>query len=169
MKIKVLFAFEIALIAIAIVAIMILVEVTPYLGSSKPDSQIGVYSQKLFTEGNVTLSSGQIASAWFNYSSYDPSILVVDLTFQSWRNPGYLSIYCNGLHVSTIDAKPENPHILLTAISFSGLDLVKPRVDLVSPAPFDAFTYGNEVAFIPGPQNGYEGTFSYQISIRGSR
>jgi hypothetical protein len=169
MKLKGLLAFEVAFVTISIVAIMFFVEVTPYLASSKPGSQIGVYNQKLFTEGNVTISKGQIASARFNYSSYDPAILVVDLIFQSWQNPGYLSIYCNGLHVTTINVQPENPHVVLTTISVSGFDVVNPRADLVSPAPVDAFTYGNEVAFIPELQNGYEGTFSYQISIRGSR
>ena len=168
-KLKKLLAIEISVAVIVLVTIMLLVEVTPYLASSRPDSQIGVYNQKLFAEGNATISAGQSVSAWFNYSSFDPPILVFDLTFQNWQTPGALSIYCNGLCVTTIDASPNNPHMVLTAIGVSGLDIVKTRADLVYPAPPSVYTYGNQITFTPSPGNGYQGSFNYKISLRGSR
>jgi hypothetical protein len=169
LKLKKVFAIEICVAVVVLVIILLFVEVTPYLASSKPDSQIGMYKQRLFAEGNATLSAGQQVSAWFNYSSFDPPILVFDLTFQSWRTPGSLSIYCNGLRIETIDASPDNPHVVLTAIAVSGFDLVKTRADLIYPAPPNAYTFGNQIAFISNPINGYEGSFNYQISLRGSR
>ena len=162
MKLKGLFAFEIAAVAIVLVVIMVFVEVTPYLASSKPDSQIGVYNQKEFAKGNVTLAAGQTTSAQFNYSTYDPAILVVDLSFQSWQTPGLLSVYCNGRIIATINATQDYPQLRLNAISVSGWDWVKP------PSP-NSFTYGNEITFVSEPENGFEGAFSYQIDIRGSR
>ncbi len=125
--------------------------------------------QKTFAEGSATLSVGQSVSAWFNYSSFDPPILIFDLTFQSWQTPGPLSIYCNGLRIATLEASPDNPHIVFTVIAVSGVDLVKTRADLIYPAPPNAYTYGNEIAFTPNPGNGYQGSFNYQISLRGSR
>ncbi len=162
MKLKSLFAFEIAAVAVAIIVIMFFVEFTPYLASSKPNSQIGVYNQREYAKGSVSLAMGQTASAQFNYSTYDPAILVVDLAFQNWQNSGYLSLYCNGRVIATIQATPNNPSVRLTTISVSGWDWVKPP-------SVNAFTYGNEVTFVSEPENGYEGNFSYQISIRGSR
>jgi hypothetical protein len=32
-----------------------------------------------------------------------------------------------------------------------------------------SFVFGNEITFTSDPPNGYEGAFSYQIKIRGSR
>jgi hypothetical protein len=162
LKLKKLFAIEIASVIVVLVIIMFFVEVTPYLVSSKPNAQIGVYNQKEFAKDIVTLASGQTASAQFNYSTYDPAILIIDLTFQNWQTPGYLSLYCNGRIIATVYASTANPEIHFTTISVSGWDWVKPPST-------NSFTYGNEVTFSSEPQNGYEGTFSYQISIRGSR
>jgi hypothetical protein len=162
LKLKKLFAVEIALFVVVLVVVLFFVEVTPYLASSKPDSQIGVYNEKQFAVGTVELTAGQTVSAQFNYSTYDPAILVVDLTFQNWQMPGALSIYCNGRVIATILATPNNPTVRLTTISVSGWDWVKPP-------SLNSFTYGNEVTFVSEPGNGYQGAFSYQIDIRGSR
>jgi hypothetical protein len=162
LKLKSLFAIEIASAIIVVVVVLFVVEVNPYLLSSKSSSQIGVYNEKVYAKGNATLDLGQIVSAQFNYSTYDPAILVVDLTFQNWEVPGDLSVYCNGLLVATIHATPDNPTARLNMISVSGWDWVKPPT-------IDAYTYGNEVSFESDPQTGYQGTFSYQIDIRGSR
>ena len=164
MKLKKLFAIEVGSVAIVIIAIMFFVEVTPYLASSKPNSQIGVFNQKVYAQETVTLKQGERTQSRFNYTTYDPAILVVDLKFQSWDRPGYLSLYCNGILIVTIDATPKNPDVQLTTITVSGYDLVKP------PAGYSySYTYGNEIALLSDPSNGFEGTFNYQISIRGSR
>lgn len=162
MNLKKLFVVEIASIVIVVVLAIVLVEVTPYLASSKLNSSIGVFNQKEFAQGVVTLGVGQMASAQFNYSTFDPAILVVDLTFQNWQTPGVLSMYCNGRSIGRILATPNSPTVRITAISVSGWDWVKPP-------SINSFTYGNEITFVSEPENGYEGTFSYQVDIRGSR
>ena len=169
MKLKKLMVVEISVVVIVLVSILLFVEITPYLASANPESQIGIYNQRLFAQGNATLSAGQSASAWFNYSSFDPPILVFDLTFLSWQTPGSLSVYCNGLRIATIEASPDKPHVVLTAVAVSGMDLVKTRADLIYPAPPNAYTFGNQVAFTSNPGDDYEGSFNYQISLRGSR
>jgi hypothetical protein len=149
--------------AIAIlVVVLVLVQFSPFLASTTEDSHINVYDEKVFATGNLTLAIGQTASAQFNYSTYDPAILVTNLVFRDWQTPGDLSVYCNGRLIATIHATPTNPTIQLTTISVSGWDWVKPP-------SLNAFTYGNEVTFASEPANGYAGTFSYQIDIRGSR
>jgi hypothetical protein len=162
LKLKKLFAVEIASAVIVLLVILVIVEVTPYLASANQNSQIGMYNQKEFAQGTVTLTQGQITSAQFNYSTYDPAILIVDISFQSWQNSGHLSLYCNGRLIATINASPDNPNVRFSTISVSGWDWVKPP-------SVNSYTYGNQVTFISDPENGYEGDFNYQISIRGSR
>ncbi len=41
-----------------------------------------------YAQETVTLQSGQRASSRFNYTTYDPAILVVDLKFQDWQKSG---------------------------------------------------------------------------------
>jgi hypothetical protein len=162
MKLKKIFAVEIASVAIILVVILVVVEASPYLASANQNSQIAMYNQKEFAKGTVTLAKGQSASAQFNYTTYDPAILIVDLAFQNWQTPGSLSLYCNGRIIATINPTPDDPTVRFTTISFSGWDYVK------SPS-IDSFTYGNEITFVSDAQNGFEGVFNYQISIRGSR
>jgi hypothetical protein len=162
LKLKKLIAVEIASAVIILVVILIMVEVTPYLASANQNNQIGMYNQKEFAKGEVTITKGQITGAQFNYSTYDPAILIVDLKFQSWQTPGHLSLYCNGIIIATINASPDNPNVRFSTISVSGWDWVKPP-------SINSYTYGNEITFISDPDSGYEGDFGYQISIRGSR
>jgi hypothetical protein len=169
LKLKKLMVVEISVVVIVFVSILLFVEITPYLASANSESQIGTYNQRLFLQGNATLSAGHSVSAWFNYSSFDPPILVLELTFLSWQTPGSLLVYCNGLRIATIEASPDKPNVVLTAVAVSGIDLVKTRADLIYPAPPNAYTFGNQVAFAPNPGDGYEGSFSYRISLRGSR
>ena len=162
MKLKKLFVIEIASAVNILLVILVMVEVTPYLASANQNNQIGMYNQREFAQGKVTLTHGQSVSAQFNYSSYDPAILVIDITFQSWQNAGHLSLYCNGRLIATINASPDNQNVRFSTISVSGWDWVKPP-------SVNSYTYGNQVTFISEPENGYEGDFNYQISIRGSR
>ena len=167
MNLKKLIVFEIAAVIIAIVLIVVFVGITPYLSSSGQNGQIGVFSQRLYAQKTVTLQRGQIASSQFNYSTYDPAILVIELKFQDWQKPGYLSMYCNGILIDTFNATPINPNVKSTTVTFSGFDLVKPPSSILG--VYYQFAYGNEISFLSPTENGYEGTFNYQISIRGSR
>jgi hypothetical protein len=166
-NIKKLIIFEIAAVIVAVVLITLFVGITPYLASSGQNGQIGVFNQREYAKETVTLQPGQRASSRFNYTTYDPAILVVDLTFQDWQRPGTLSLYCNGILIVSFEATPSNPYVELTTVTFSGFDLVKPPPPKL--AISFAFAYGNEISILSPEKNGYQGTFSYQISIRGSR
>lgn len=167
MNLKKLFAVEIAIVLTVVVVVVAFVEIVPYLSASNQNGQIGVYNQRLYAQKTATLQSGQIVSSRFNYSSYDPAILVVDMKFQNWQKSGNFSIYCNGILIDTFYASPSDPNVKSTTVTFSGYDLVKsPSASL---GIIYQFEYGNEITFVSPTQNGYEGTFDYQISIRGSR
>ena len=165
MRFKRFFIVEIALLAAVVATLMFLVEVFPYLTSSKTGSSIDVYDQRTFAKDTVTLTTGQKATARafvpFNYSTYDPSILVLDLLFQSWQNPGNLSIYCNDKIITTVYASSEKSQVTLNIVSFSGLDWVE------SPTRASTSTI-NRIVFA-SDENGYEGTFDYELFMRGSR
>jgi len=160
-KFKKLLLFEVITIIIIVCIALVFVEGVPSFVSSSQAS-IGVYNQREYAKGVVTLGNGEIASAQFNYSSFDPAILVIDLSFKNWQTTGSLTILCNGRNIATILASPDYPTTRLTTISVSGWDWVKPP-------SINSFTYGNEVTFQSEPQNGFGGTFNYQISIRGSK
>jgi hypothetical protein len=161
LKLKKLFVIEIAAIVVVIAVLLLLVEVSPFLASSKPNSSVAVYDQKEFAKSVATLTRGQRATVAFNYSTYDPSILVLNILFQSWKTPGNLSIYCNVKLLTTIFATPEKSQITLNVVSLSGLDWVD-SPNLTSPNAI------NRIIFV-SDENGYEGTFSYELYIRGSR
>ena len=167
LQLKRLVTLEIVLVVIVLIAVLVFVGITPYLASSMESNKIEVFNQKKYVENTVSLVAGQKASCRFNYSTFDPAILVVDLAFQDWKTPGHLSLYCNGILVVTIEATPRNPDVQLTTITVSGFDLVKPQYQLSG--LFSTYTYGNEITFASATEKGYEGIFSYTISIRGSR
>ena len=161
------FVVEIAIVIVVVVFVLIFVEITPFLAASNQTGQIGVFNQRKYAQDTVTLVPGQRAGSQFNYTLYDPAILVVDLKFQDWQSPGLISMYCNGILVVTFEATPKNPYVELTTVTFSGYDLVKPP-----PSQFTGlfrFAYGNEISFLSPSENGYQGTFEYEINIRGSR
>ena len=163
MELKKVIMIEITVVVIVLVGVMAFVGIIPYLASSQQNRSIGVYNERLFDEGNVTLSRGNaIPSAIFNYTTFDPAILVLDLDFQTWEAPGNLTISVNGLNLATISPSPENPHFSLNAVSFSG-------EDLVIPYSVKSILSNNQVDFSSKTGEGYAGTFSYRISIRGSR
>lgn len=167
MNLKKLFVVEIAVVMVAVVLVLVFVEISPFLAASNQTGQIGVYNQRKYAQDTVTLARGQRTSSMFNYSTYDPARRVVDLTFKDWQKSGTLSLFCNGILLDTFEAIPGNPSVKSTTVTFSGFDLVKPPPSKL--AISTVFAYGNEISFSSPQDNGYEGTFSYQVSIRGSR
>ncbi len=148
---------------VVLVAVIVFVGLTPYLSSSQKNRAVGVYNERVFDEGNLTLIRGKtVQSALFNYTTFDPAILVLDLNFQTWQSQGNLTISVNDQVLANIKPSPENPQITLNAVSFSGEDLVKPH------EVYSRF-FSNEISFSSKANEGYSGTFSYKISIRGSR
>lgn len=162
MNLKKLVFIEVGSVVVIVVLVLFFLAASPLLASSQQNTSIGLYSERQFGSGNVTLTRGNIVSLpRFNYTTFDPAILVLDLNFQNWANNGNLTVSINGKVLGTVFASPENAHIRLTTISFSGSDLVEPN-SLYSPI------FGNTISF-SSKSEGFEGTFTYQITIRGSR
>ena len=161
MKLRKLMLVEVAVVAIVLIIVMIFVELTPYLVSSAQDESIGVYQGKEFRKGKATIAGNPVRAEYFNYSTFDPAILVVNMEFQTWQSPGTLTIAVNGKVFASIVATPEKPKIDVNVISVSGADWVEPT-SIFAPAS-DAISFTSEIG------KGYEGNFSYQIVIRGSR
>jgi hypothetical protein len=159
---------EVVFIVVVLLAVLVAIEGVPTLSSTGQGNSIGMYQEKSFSQGKITLTSGQTQSTRFNYTSYDPAILQIDLNFQTIQFPGNLTLYCNGRAFTSLIPTAQNPQVTLTAISVSGNDLVqtstKTNIQIGS-----IFLYGNEISFTSTPINGFEGTFSYKIDIRGSR
>jgi hypothetical protein len=167
MNLRKLFVVEIVVVIVAVVLVLVFVEISPFLATSNQTGQIGVYNQREFAKDTVTLERGQRTSSMFNFTTYDPAILVVDLTFKDWKTSGSLSMFCNGILLDTFKVTPDNPSVESITVTFSGFDLVKPPQSKL--AISYVFAYGNELSFLSPQDDGYEGTFSYQVNIRGSR
>ena len=153
---------EISAIAIVVLVALLLIFYTPYLEASSQNTKIPMFNERDYAKGTATLTRGEKASAFFNYSLFDPAILIVDITFQSWQTPGNLTIYCNGKYCTSTWVSMQEPKARFEIVTFSGSDWVK------SPS-IDSFVFGNQVWFNSETSTGFEGTFNYQISIRGSR
>ena len=163
MKLRKLVIVEVAAIAVVLMIILIFVEITPYFASSQQENSIGVYREREFVKGSATITKGVfVRSEYFNYSTFDPAILVLKLEFQTWQSSGILTIAINGKVIASIVATPEEPKIEVNVISLSGKDWVEPT-------SLDSPSFGNSISFASESEKGYEGTFSYQIIIRGSR
>jgi len=160
LKLKKLMVVEIVLLVVALLLVIAFVEIVPFLRSSKQKNSIGLYQEREYARGNVTLVVGGWSSVRFNYLSYDPAILILDIAFLTWKSPGFLTLRCNNRVFASVFARPENSHVSLTVVSVSGREWVEP--------PSSMFGI-NEIAFESELKNGYEGTFSYKISVRGSR
>jgi hypothetical protein len=160
LKLNKLIAAEIVVAALALISLVVFVDFTPYLGSSSQNNKIGLYSEKEYAKGNVTVVPGGKTFVQFSYSSYEPAILVLELTFQSWDSSGYVNIRLNNKPIPPIFASPENPIITLYVVSASGAEWVEPLSSM----------FGlNEVTFESGFADGFKGILGYRIRLRGSR
>ena len=151
---------EITILVATLLLVVAIVEIVPFLNPSKQRDSIGLYQEREYAKGNVTLASGEWSSVRFTYTSYDPAILTLDIAFLTWKSPGYLILRCNNRVFASVLVQPENSSLSFTIISVSGREWIEP--------PSSMFGV-NEITFESDPNNGYEGTFSYRISVRGSR
>ncbi len=165
MKLKKVFVIEITSILAVLMAVLFFVEVSPYLVATKPIASIGMFDERKIASNLVSLAKGQTSNVQFNYTSFDPSIMVIDLSFQGFVTPGVLTVSCNGKRVTTINVSSQRPEVRLNVLTVSGADWLETSAGIA----YSAFTYGNEITFSSNFRTGYEGTFSYQIKIRGSR
>jgi hypothetical protein len=159
---------ELVFIVVVLLVVLVAIEGVPTLGSSGQNSSIEMYQEKTFKEGKITLTQGQTQSTRFNYTSFDPAIMQIDLNFQTIQSSGNLTLYCNGRAFTSIIPNIQQPQVTLTVFSLSGTDWVQ---TLTTSNLFlgSIFLYGNEITFTSTLTNGFEGTFSYTINIRGSR
>ena len=157
---KRLLTVEIMLLVVALLSVVAFVEIAPFLRPSRQSYSIGLYREREYARGNVTLASGQRSSVRFTYTSYDPAILTLDVTFLTWESSGHLVFRCNNRIFASVFASPENPVVSFIVVTFSGREWVEP--------PSSMFGL-NEIAFESELENGYEGMFDYRISVRGSR
>lgn len=160
MKLTKIVFFEVLSFVALLLVVMVALELIPFLQPSKQNNSISLYSSVSYPENTVTLTNGGSVIAPFSYSSYDPAIIVVKLSFQTCEKQGYLLVYCNYRNVASVFVEPEAPPVVLNLISFSGTDWVEPP---------SAMFGMNELLFESESQNGYAGTLSYQITLRGSR
>jgi hypothetical protein len=135
-------------------------ELIPSLQPSNDDSSIDMYNSKLHLKGTLSLTSGGFAIIPFEYRSYDPAIIVLELSVLNCENPGNFTLYCNYRSIASVWANSETPPVTLNLISVSGSDWIE---------PVSAMFGLNELLFESNDQNGYSGNLSYQITIRGSR
>jgi hypothetical protein len=167
MKLKKLIIAEIVLVAVMLIVVLVVIEDIPYLEGSQQNSSVSMYQEREYGKGNVTLARGENARTRFNYSTYDPSILVIELSFQSWLSPGNLTLLCNGEQFASFVATPEKPTMSLSVISLSGQDWLR-TYSSTAPSTASNSTLENEITFSSEPLIGYAGTFNYRIAVRGS-
>ena len=167
MELKKLIVAEIVLVAVILIVVMVVIEGVPYLEASQQNPSVSMYQEREYDKGNVTLARGENARIRFNYSTYDPSILVIELSFQSWQSPGNLTLLCNGKQFASFVATTEKPTISLSVISVSGQDWLR-TYSSTAPSTLSNSTLDNEITFSSEPLSGYAGTFNYRIAVRGS-
>jgi hypothetical protein len=159
-KLKGVFILEIAIIIGLLVGAITFLLLMPELGSTQQYESLDSYTQKTNPIHYITIIKDQPGLVRFNYTSYDPSIIVLDLYFDSIEKPGDFDIFCNYKHVTTVTVTPESKNTTINLVSFSGLDWVEPLTSM----------FGlNDLVFESSDSNGFLGTISYQISFRGSR
>lgn len=160
MKLKKILVFEILSFVAVLLMIMATLKLIPSLQPSQQNTSIELYSARSLPKHTITLASGGSATLPFIYSSYDPAIIILELSFQTCEEPGYLTLYCNYRRIASIFVNPETPPLFFNLISVSGSDWVE-----ISTGMFGL----NELLFMSESQNGYAGTLTYQITLRGSR
>jgi hypothetical protein len=160
LKLKRLLIVEITFLLAVLLLVVAFVEIAPFLRPSRLSYSIGLYREREYAKGNATLALGGLSTVQFTYTSYDPAILTVDVTFFTWESSGYLTLRCNSRIFATVFASPQNPHSSFIVVTFSGREWVEP--------PSSMFGL-NVISFESELENGYEGVFGYRISIRGSR
>jgi hypothetical protein len=159
-KLKRLFAIEIALIIGILACALAFLLLTPNLGSSQLYGSMDAFTQRSDPIHYISIIKDQPGIVRFNYTSYDPSIIVLDLYVDSIDHPGDFDVFCNYKHVAKVSMTPETEKVTLNLVSFSGLDWVEPMTSM----------FGlNDLVFESSDPNGFIGTIAYQITFRGSR
>jgi len=159
-KLRRLVFLEVIFFVAVLISLVIILQIIPFLQPSKENTSIGLYNTKFYPKTPITITSGSSITLPFEYSSYDPAIIILELSFQTCDEPGYLKVYCNYRNIASIFVSTEAPPVVINLISVSGSDWVEPPTAMLG---------RNELLFESEPPNGYTGSFTYQITLRGSR
>ena len=151
------------IVFVVLMVIVVAIEVNPTLSGSSQTAPIGAFNGKIYSTDTVAIGRGQSFSAAFDYQSYEPAILVIDVQCSDIQNAGVLSIICNGRYVGSIQVSPDKPTGALSAISVCGSEWVKP------PSAYSTVAFTNQVIVSSDYDTGFEGTVKYQISLKGSQ
>jgi hypothetical protein len=162
LKLRKLFVTELAIVIVVLTVIIVVVEVNPALAGASQSAPIGAFNSKIYASDAVTVLKGDTASASFDYSSFEPAILVVNLHFSDVQSAGSLTVVCNDRYVGTINVSPSNPDASISAVSVSGSEWIKP------PSAYSN-SFSNQIVFVSDSDVGCVGTFGYQIILKGSR
>ncbi len=155
MKMQRLLVIEVvSLVSLGILAISF-VNVNPILDVNN-GAPLGLFSERKYSEATITLARGGEAVSLFRYNSYEPAILVLNIDYLSVEKSGYLEIYCNGKTAGKLLVAAGSGPAQLTLVTTAGVDWVKANSQ-------------NSVFFKSPLADGFEGQFSYEISLRGSR
>ena len=159
MKLKRLLILEITIAIVLLISLFAFIEIRSYLGISQ-SINIGLYNEREYAEGNAKALPGETTKVQFPYLSYEPAILIIELSFHSVEKPGYLTVLCNYKLLESMFVNQENSSVRLYAMSVSGAGWVE---------TLSSMTGLNEVHFDSGLENGFEGTINYKIKLRGTR
>lgn len=160
MNLKKIVIIETISIVVIFVAIVTFIEIIPSLQPSEENDKIFPYNSVTILENTINLADKEFVKAPFKYSTYDPAIVVLDITFINCDRQGYLTIYCNYRRIIRLFVDPYTLKQSIIMFSFSGSDWVEP--------PTAMFGF-NELLFESDSQNGFSGKISYQITFRGTR
>lgn len=144
----------VSLISLGILAVSF-VNVNPILDTNS-GAPLGLFSERRYTNGTITLARGGEAFGLFRYNSYEPVILTLNIEYLSVEKSGYLTVYCNGRVGGTVLVTSSSGPVQLTLVTTAGVDWVKANSQ-------------NAVMFKSPASDGFEGQFSYVVSLRGSR
>jgi len=159
LKLGKLFFAELAIVIVALIVAVVVVEVSPNL--SKRSTTIGAYNAKAYATDTIAILKGEAFSTSFDYSGYEPAILVIDVTASDVQSQGYLSFVCNGRFLSSVYVSSDNQRASISAITLAGAEWVK------SPSAYTE-AYSNQIDFLSDSDTGFEGTFDYQIDLKGT-
>lgn len=160
MKLKKIIFLEIISLVFILLLAIVAFDLIPSLKPSDENSSIDMYTSKSHLKGTLSLTLGGFAIIPFEYSSYDPAIIILEISFLNCKNPGTLTLHLNYRNIASVLVNSDSPPLTLNLISVAGSDWIE---------PLSAMFGLNELLLESNDQNGYSGNLSYQITIRGSR
>ena len=158
MKLKRLIVAESLVLLVILVAVVFSFQLIP--GLQPQQNQIGMYKQISYNENSLTIARDQWITKTFNYTNFDPAIILLQVDLKECREIGYLNIYCNYRKIVSLYLMPQNGSATFCLFSCSGFDWIEPLSDMSGL---------NDLLFESPIIGGFEGSFTYQLSFRGSR